>query len=386
MKRILIVAGEPSADIHGANLVKAISRKVAEFDKNKVNSIEFIGIGGKLMKEAGVRVLFDADKIAVVGISEVIRHLGLIRQAFKTINEAVLKEHIDLGVLIDFPDFNLRLAKRLYELKIPLVYYISPQVWAWRKGRIKKIARYFKKVLVIFNFEESIYKKAGVDVRFVGHPLVKIVKMTETKERLLEQYNIPHDHRIIAMLPGSRTSEIKSHLPIMLETMAILNSTYKGLTFVVPVLSAQADICNKMVADFNVPTKVIIDDTYNAVGLSDFAVVTSGTATLETALLGTPMIVVYKVSFLSHIVARLLLSINRIGIVNIATGEDIVPELVQDEFKPERLADMIKMYLNDKKAYNRIKQGYLKLRHILTDMDASDNAASEIINLMGLSL
>jgi lipid-A-disaccharide synthase len=386
MKRILIVAGEPSADIHGANLVKAISRKVAEFDKNKVNSIEFIGIGGKLMKEAGVRVLFDADKIAVVGISEVIRHLGLIRQAFKTINEAVLKEHIDLGVLIDFPDFNLRLAKRLYELKIPLVYYISPQVWAWRKGRIKKIARYFKKVLVIFNFEESIYKKAGVDVRFVGHPLVKIVKMTETKERLLEQYNIPQDHRIIAMLPGSRTSEIKSHLPIMLETMAILNSTHKGLTFVVPVLSAQADICNKMVADFNVPTKVIIDDTYNAVGLSDFAVVTSGTATLETALLGTPMIVVYKVSFLSHIVARLLLSINRIGIVNIATGEDIVPELVQDEFKPERLADMIKMYLNDKKAYNRIKQGYLKLRHILTDMDASDNAASEIINLMGLSL
>ena len=386
MKRILIVAGEPSADIHGANLVKAISRKVAEFDKNKVNSIEFIGIGGKLMKEAGVRVLFDADKIAVVGISEVIRHLGLIRQAFKTINEAVLKEHIDLGVLIDFPDFNLRLAKRLYELKIPLVYYISPQVWAWRKGRIKKIARYFKKVLVIFNFEESIYKKAGVDVRFVGHPLVKIVKMTETKERLLEQYNIPQDHRIIAMLPGSRTSEIKSHLPIMLETMAILNSIYKDLTFVVPVLSAQADICNKMVADFNVPTKVIIDDTYNAVGLSDFAVVTSGTATLETALLGTPMIVVYKVSFLSHIVARLLLSINRIGIVNIATGEDIVPELVQDEFKPERLADMIKMYLNDKKAYNRIKQGYLKLRHILTDMDASDNAAGEIINLMGLSL
>ncbi len=385
MKKILIVAGEPSADLHGANLVNAIRGQIASVDignGNKPDDVEFIGIGGRLMKQAGVKVIFDADKIAVVGISEVIRHLGMIKQAFKTVETTAREEHIDLAILIDFPDFNLRLAKKLHTMDVPLVYYISPQVWAWRKGRIKTISRYFKQVLVIFNFEESIYREAGINVKFVGHPLVKTVKMTKTKEELFKKYDIPTDNRIIALLPGSRTSEVKRLLPIMLKAATIINGSYKNLSFIMPILSSQAEVCGRILNTFKLPVKIIIDDTYNAVGMSEFAVVTSGTATLETALLGIPMVIVYKVSFLSHMVAKVMLSINRIGIVNIATGEDIVPELVQTNLKPGTLANMIDSYLKDKEAYSRMKEGYSKLRNILSDMDASDSAASEIINLL----
>ncbi len=427
MKKILIIAGEPSADLHGANLVKAIRAAMAKdkspahpsdgytapFTKGGIegitqddagrssegeanrtqpindvvrthssDDIEFTGIGGSLMKQAGVNIIYDADKIAVVGISEVIKHLGMIKQAFKTVETFAHEEHIDLAILIDFPDFNLRLAKKLYTMNIPLVYYISPQVWAWRKGRIKKIARYFKQVLVIFSFEESIYREAGIKVRFVGHPLVKTVKMTGTKETLIKKYGLPDKTRVIAMLPGSRTAEVKRHLPIMLEAASIINKSYQDLSFVIPVLSSQAAMCAQIAGTFKVPVKIIVDDTYNAVGMSEFAVVTSGTATLETALLGIPMVIVYKVSFLSHMVAKVMLSIDRIGIVNIATGEDIVPELVQTGLKPETLANIMDMYLKDKGAYSRMKEGYVKLRNILSDRDASESAAYEVINLL----
>ncbi|MGB9735082.1 MAG: lipid-A-disaccharide synthase [bacterium] len=415
MKRILIIAGEPSADLHGANLVKAIRYKInsrtrmvqsqalnvsssstsAAMDQNfgikadntdeQMNTVEFIGIGGRRMSQEGVKLIFDADKIAVVGISEVLKHIGMIRQAFRSVEANVAKDHFDLGILIDFPDFNLRLAKKLYDIGIPLVYYISPQVWAWRKGRIKQIAKYFKKVLVIFSFEEPIYKQAGVDVKFVGHPLVKIVKMTRTKQELLKLYDIPLNRRIIAMLPGSRDSEVKRHFPIMLKAASILKEQHNNLMFVIPVLSSQSDLCRTIASNFNLPIRIIVNDTYNAVGMSEFAVVTSGTATLETALLGIPMIIIYRVSFFSHIVARMLLSIKRIGIVNIATGEDIVPELVQNKLTPQNLADMINVYLKGELSYNRFKEGYAKLRRVLTDKDASENAADDILSMLGLS-
>ncbi len=374
MKKVLIIAGEPSADLHGANLVKAI--------RSRMPDIEFIGIGGKLMKQAGVHIIFDADKIAVVGISEVIKHLGDIRKAFKSVASTALHGHIDLGILIDFPDFNLRLAKKLNKACIPLVYYISPQIWAWRKGRIKKIAKYFKKVLVIFKFEEAFYRDAGVDVAFAGHPLVKEVRMSGSKENLLTRYGIPSAGRVIAMLPGSRTAEVKRHLPIMLEAARHLQDLHKELFFLVPVLGSQEQLCRHILSRYTIPVKLIIDDTYNAVGMSDFAVVASGTATLETALLNIPMVIVYKVSLLSHLIAMMLISIKRIGIINIATGEDIVPELVQNGLKPEKLAGMIDIYLNDKEAYDRMKQGYVKLRAILGDADASQQAGEEIINLL----
>ncbi len=374
MKKVLIVAGEPSADLHGANLVKSINSRATD--------IEFIGVGGRCMKEAGVKIIFDADRIAVVGVSEVIRHLGVIRQAFKTAVNASIEEHIDLAVLIDFPDFNLRFAKRLYGMNIPIVYYISPQIWAWRKGRIRKIARYFKKVLVIFKFEEVFYKKAGVNAVFVGHPLIKEVKMSDSKEDLLKRYNIPAGCRIIALLPGSRTSEVRRHLPIMLKAARAIVDLHKDLFFVVPVLASQSEICRQIMDMYDLPAKLIVNDTYNAVGISDFAVAASGTATLEVALLGIPMIIVYKVSFLSHMVARMLVSINRIGIVNIATGEDIVPELVQNNLKSGKLAKTIDIYLKDKKAYDKMKAGYLKLMNVLGEMDASQKAAEEIITLL----
>ncbi len=381
MKKILIIAGEPSADLHGANLVKAIRDQIARSGGNP-GDVSFTGIGGRLMKDAGVDIIYDADKIAVVGISEVIRHLGMIRQAFRTVEAGAREQHVDCAVLIDFPDFNLRLAKKLHAMGVPLLYYISPQVWAWRKGRIKKIARYFKKVLVIFGFEAAFYKQAGVDVQFVGHPLVKTVRMTKTREELRGAYGMPADTRIIALMPGSRTAEVKRHLPIMLEAAALLLGSYKNLSFIVPVLSSQAGLCRQLIGASGLPVKVIVDDTYNAVGMSEFAVVTSGTATLETALLGTPMVIIYKVSFFSHMVAKVMLSIDRIGIVNIATGEDIVPELVQSNLKPGALALLLHRYLNDRAAYDSMKRGYGKLRDILSDADASERAAHEVIKLM----
>ena len=410
MKKVLIIAGEPSADLHGANLVKAIKSQLlkdksptqaslgypAPFTKrgiggittgegagiNKNEDVEFIGIGGMLMQQAGVRIIFDADRIAVVGVSEVIRHLGMINRAFKTAVRTAYDEHVDLGILIDFPDFNLRLAKKLYEKGIPLVYYISPQVWAWRKSRIKKIAKYFKQVLVIFKFEEDIYREAGINVAFVGHPLIKEVKMSDSRPNLLKKYGVPVDRRVIAMLPGSRASEVRRHLPIMLKTAMLLKDAHKELFFVVPVLASQAEMCMQVISGYDLPIKLIVDDTYNAVGASDFAVVTSGTATLETALLGIPMIIIYKVSLLSHIIAKMLLSIKRIGIVNIATGDDIVPELVQDDLSPGRLARKIDEYLKDSAAYSKMIEGYSRLRNVLSSMDASRRAAQEVISLL----
>ncbi len=381
MRRVLIIAGEPSADMHGAGLVRAIrSQVVAGIGGDQ--DIEFVGIGGPLMREAGVNLVFDADKIAVVGISEVLRHLGDIRRAFNAMVAESVNSHIDLGILIDFPDFNLRIAKRLARHGVPLVYYIPPQVWAWRKGRIRKIAQYFKKVLVIFKFEEAFYRDAGVAVTFVGHPLVKEVKMSDSKEGLFRTYGIPVGARVVALLPGSRTSEVKRHLPIMLRAAERLSRAYEGLNFVVPVLGSQAATCGQMIAACDVPVKLIMDDTYNAVGMSDFAIVASGTATLETALLGVPMVVVYRVSLLSHIVARILLSIKRIGIVNIATGQDIVPELIQDNLNPESLADMIGVYLKDREAYETMKRGYEKLRDVLGNTDASRKAGEEIVGIL----
>ncbi|MCL4557197.1 MAG: lipid-A-disaccharide synthase [Deltaproteobacteria bacterium] len=382
MKRVLIIAGEPSADMHGAGLVRAIRAQLAGMP-GKGTEIEFVGIGGRLMREAGVNIVFDADRIAVVGISEVIRHLGSIRSAFATAVSAALDNHVDLGILIDFPDFNLRLAKRLSRHRIPLVYYIPPQVWAWRKGRIKKIARYFRKVLVIFRFEEAFYRDAGIDAAFVGHPLAGEVRMSDSKENLLKRYGIPPGNRVVALLPGSRTAEVKRHLPIMLDAARYLQDAHKDLSFVVPVLGPQAQTCSRTMHGHDVRAGLILDDTYNAVGMSDFAVVTSGTATLETALLSIPMIVVYKVSFPSHMVARALVSVKRIGIVNIATGKDMVPELVQDDLKPERLAAMIEMFLKDREAYDRMKKDYAELRGILGDADASQMAGGHIVRLLG---
>lgn len=376
MKKILIVAGEPSADRHAAALVKAVHSKLPD--------VEFIGIGGPMMKQEGVRIIFDANKIAVVGISEVVRHLGMIKDAFNKVIRASRDEKVLLAVLIDFPDFNLRLAKKLDNLGIPLVYYISPQIWAWRKGRINKIKRYFKKVLVIFKFEESLYRTAGIDVKFVGHPLTNHVNLTAAPEEIRKKYNIPGNARVIAMLPGSRSSEIKRHLGIMIMAVELLKPSNSDIYPIIPVLSTHAEFVQNILKEYRFDAKVIVDDTYNAVGISYFAIVASGTATLETALLDVPMVIIYKVSFFSHMVAKLLLSITRIGIVNIITDEDIVPELVQSDLKPRKLANLVGKYLKNEEAYNKMKHDYLKLKSILGDSEASHEAAEEIVNIIAL--
>ena len=332
-KRILIVAGEASGDLHGSNLVRALKRHDP--------GITVSGIGGTQMEQAGVEILVPASDMAVVGLTEVLFRIGVIlkaRQKLKNLLRSVPPP--DLLILIDYPDFNINLASLAKQWKIPVLYYISPQVWAWRKGRVNKLARRVDRIAVILPFEEDLYRKKGVDVTYVGHPLLDAIPEHSNKEEAVGKLNLQNASPVIGLLPGSRREEIENLLPSMVKAVEILSSRYSHLKCVLPVApTVSVDLVQSIISDSNVEIHISNLDIYRTLRACDLALVASGTATLETAIMGVPMIVVYRVSPMTYWIGKKLVSVPYISLVNFVAGKQIVPELVQDEFNPERLAE-----------------------------------------------
>jgi len=374
-RHIMIVAGEDSGDIHGASLVRAIHRLNPR--------TRFFGMGGHRMREAGVEIIADASQIAVVGVTDVLLHLKLILHIMNRLESAIRELKPDLLILIDYPGFNLRLAKSAKNMGTVILYYISPKVWAWGKRRIATIRRYVDKMAVIFPFEEPMYRNAGVDASFVGHPLLDIVKTKYRCEEALEKFGITKDKTTIALLPGSRRSEVDRLLPEMLKAAVLIKENRPGVQFVLPLADTiSPESVAPMMAANPVTVQIVRNDTYDALAVSDIAIVASGTATLETALLDVPMVIVYRVSALTYYLAKLAVRIEHLGLVNILAGRTVVPELLQNEATGEKIAAEILDMLNNRERMDAMKAEYSRIKALLGERGAADRAASLALGMI----
>jgi len=337
----MIVAGEPSGDLHAAKLVRAL-KEVPD------TVFDFFGSAGPRMRDAGVEPIVMADGLSIVGLPEIARALPKFLRIFNTLKRAARDRRPDVVVLVDFPDFNLKLAKSLSKRGMKIVYYISPQLWAWRRYRIRTIRRYVDLLISILPFEKSWYAKHGVEhVEYVGSPLSREVHASMERAEFCRTYGLNSEKSIVALLPGSRHKEIARILPVMLETAAGMFASDPSIQFVVATGSEQnrkdveAVINIAQESGIYVPETLITtcNETFNALNAADAAAVTSGTATLETGIIGTPMAIVYKTSSLNYKLLRPLIDVEHFGLINLIAGERVAAELIQDDFSAQSLAD-----------------------------------------------
>jgi lipid-A-disaccharide synthase len=375
---LMIVAGEASGDKHGAKLASALRalRPSTRF--------EFFGAGGDEMRQAGVETLVDAREVAIMGALEVARALPKFMRVFRRLSDAANERRPRLIVLIDWPEFNLRLARRLRRDGHRVVYYISPQIWAWRSYRIHAVKRYVEKMLVILPFEKDYYERSGVEVDYVGHPLLDSVNVTMTREEFCERHGLDPSNAVIALLPGSRHSEMKHILPPMVDAAKLLNRSRPHFQFILPL--ARTFEPNAIASQIgSAGLRVIENDTYNAVAASDLAAVASGTATLETAIIGSPLIVVYRASQLNWRIFRPLINTPFVGMPNLIAGREIAPELLQDDLNGERLATLIVEFLSDPARLRRSRDDLAEVKKKLGEANASERAANRILDILGKS-
>ncbi|MEA1935462.1 MAG: lipid-A-disaccharide synthase [Thermodesulfobacteriota bacterium] len=375
-RNIMIVAGEASGDLHGSNLVKEIHR----ID----SSIRFYGIGGKKLKEAGVELIAGSSDMAVVGLTEVVFKLKFILKVMGELKKLLREDKPDLLILIDYPDFNLLLARTARKNGVRVFYYISPQVWAWRKRRIKQIEKIVDRMAVILPFEAQVYDKSKLDVSFVGHPLLDAVKKKYSRKEALKKFGLEEGFITIGILPGSRESEAKELLPEMLKAAEILKHKFASIQFVLPLADTLSiDFVLRIIDQHPVEVRVIRDDIYDVIGISDIVMVASGTATLETALLETPMVIIYKVSTLSYYIGKMLINVNNIGLVNIIAGKTIVPEFIQDEAAASNIAEEISDILANSSKMDKIKQELSRVRGNLGSPGAAARTARLVCEMIG---
>jgi len=371
-KHFVLVAGEASGDMHAAHLVEAI-RHLDPY-------IIFSGLGGPKMAAAGVELYQDLTKMAVVGFWEVATQYTNIKQAFDLILQKIETINIDAVILVDYPGFNLRLAKELKKRRIKVFYYISPQVWAWKEKRVHFIKKNVDKMLVLFQFEKSFYARFGIDVQFVGHPLVDTIKVHTPKKYFLESRSLSSDKLTIGILPGSRQNEIKTLLPAMLKAAGILNGEFPQIQFLVIRASTIArPFLEKYLRGIKFACQIVDENIYDGINACDLCMVASGTATLETAMLQKPMVVVYKTSFLTWVLAKFFVKIADIGLVNIVAGRRIVPECVQFQAAGRQIARELKNIFTNEPKIADIRTDLLAVKESLGPGGASRRAAEEIL-------
>jgi lipid-A-disaccharide synthase len=374
-KKILLVAGEVSGDLHGSHLVEAIQHIDPQ--------IQFFGVGGEGLKRVGMRLLHHSQSLSVVGITEVFVKLRSILKALRTLKRSLEREKPDLIILIDFPDFNLRLARVAHRKGIPILYYISPQVWAWRPGRVKLIARLVKKMVVLFPFEVPLYEAAGVDVEWVGHPLLDIVKPTLSKEIAFQQFGLDPGRRTIGLLPGSRIHEIERLLPSLLASAQLLQKEIPDLQFVIPLAPGiSRATLSSQINHISVPVKVVEGLPYDVMNLCELLITASGTATLEGAILGKPMIIIYKVSFASYWIGRALIRVNHIGLANLVAEKEIALELIQKDVNPQRIVEEAFRILRDPLLSRKMTESMGEVRHKLGAPGAAERAARIVCSML----
>lgn len=367
VSRVFLVAGESSGDLHGANLVRAL--------RARCPGLVCEGLGGQQMAEAGMALRYDLAERAIMGFSEVIKALPRIRRVFLDTLDYIRKNPPDALVLIDYPGFNIRLGVKAARLGIKAIYYISPQVWAWKKRRIHTIARMVRKMLVILPFEEKLYTDLGVDCTYVGHPLLDhLARVTPSP--------IAAKGPVIGLLPGSREQEIRRLLDTMLEVAAGIRQAHPDARFVTPCVDAARERQVRERAG-TFPLETFVGRTYDVLSGARFCLVASGTATLETALFGVPMIILYKVTPLNYWIARRVVDIEHIGIVNILAGRRIAPEFIQDAAEPSAILPAALELIGDTPARAAMLHDFSSLRSCLGTPGASDRAAAEILRAIG---
>ncbi len=366
MKRLFFVAGESSGDIHGSNLIRALRTARPEWS--------FDGLGGGLMAEAGMHLRHDLAGEAIMGFAEVVRRLRPIRQLFYETVAHLRDTRPDALVLIDYPGFNLRLAAEAKKIGIPVVYYVSPQVWAWKKRRIHTIARVVDLMLVIFPFEEELYRRVGVPCAYVGHPLLDhIARFART--------DAADNEMVIGLLPGSREQELRRIAPVMFEIAAGIRERHPGARFVVPCVNeARAEQVRGLAGGF--PAELRVGGMYDVLSQARFCLVASGTATLETALFGVPMAILYKTSLMTYWIARMVVNIEHIGIVNILAKHGVVPEFIQHAATRDNVLPTALELIDDTPARQRMLDDLGAVREGLGGAGASNRAAEKIIALL----
>ena len=372
MAGILMVAGEASGDLHGAGVIRAL--------KEQLPGVEVFGIGGPRMRAAGMETLFDISQTAVIGFTEVVKHLRFFRRMFHQMKALARQRHPDLAILIDYPGFNLRFAGFLHGNGVPVLYYISPQVWAWGQRRVRKIARVVDHMAVIFEFERDFYRRFGVPATFVGHPLLESLKVPLTKEEFLQRYELDAGRPVLGLLPGSRVQEVKRLLPDMLRTAEAVRREVPECQIAV---SRAANVPDEVFRDAGVgQDAVLVSETYALMAHSSALVVASGTATVEAAIIGTPFAVVYRVSPLSYWLGKRLIRVDHIAMANIVAGERIVPEFVQREFRPPEVAQTVLSWIRDPAAAEAMRERLKNVRQKLGKPGASQRVAELALNLM----
>lgn len=368
----MLVVGEASGDVHGANLVNALHRRDA--------NLKIFGVAGEQLQRADFEMLFSVSKLTGMGLVELAGNFKNIWQAYRLLRDALKQRRPELLILIDFPDFNLRLARIAKSLRIPVLYYISPQIWAWRRGRVRQIAKSVDRMAVVFPFEVEFYRRHGVNVTFVGHPSLETVSAQQSRETVLARYGLDLTKKTIALLPGSRHAEVSRHLPTMLAAAAQLQATDKVQFFCLRASTIATGDLRQIIADVNIP--IVEQDRYEAVRAADLVWTASGTATLETALLTRPMVIVYRMSWLTYLVARLLVRVEHIGMVNLIAGKRLMPELVQGDFNPRRLIDETRRILNDNQLRLNMVEELTRLRERLGSVGAADRVAEIALGMM----
>jgi lipid-A-disaccharide synthase len=372
--RILISAGEASGEMYGAQLIEALRQRKA--------SIQFFGVGGDRMRAAGCETVVDAKDLAVVGITEILSHLPKIYRLFRKLLAAAAADPPDLAIVIDSPAFNWRVARQMHQRGIPVVYYVCPQFWAWRQGRVRLLRKYVDKALVIFPFEEKFYRDRGVDATFVGHPLADLAMPKVSRSEYAIQHGLDAAKSWIALMPGSRVKEVRMNLPTILESVARLGSEYAYLLPVAPTLDRTwlEGLIGKT------PAVRLVPEALPALVHSRAGIIASGTATVEAALMGTPFVMVYRVSPLTYLLGRSRVKVPHFAMVNLIAGREVVPELVQQDFSAEKVTAEIVKVLSDGPARATMIAGLAEVKAALLGasdrLPAAEQAAEAIMVIL----
>jgi lipid-A-disaccharide synthase len=375
MAKLMVIAGEASGDLHGGNVI-------LELNKLRLG-LKLFGTGGDLLETAGVKLLYRVDDLAVIGFTEVMKRYGYYKNIFQQMVSKLDEEKPEAVFLVDYAGFNLRFAAEAKKRGVKVIFYVAPQVWAWKKNRVHKIKKYVDELIVLFPFEVEFFKQFGIKAHCFGHPLLDIAKPSLTKEEFEQKWNLPKQTKRISLLPGSRRNEILKHLPLLTELAEYISQQQRDIQLLLPLAPT---VSKSEILHFSQRIKaeiqIIEQDTYNAIAHSDFAVVASGTATLETAILQTPLLIYYKVSPLTYFIAKYILKIKAVGLPNIVAGKDIVPEFVQHLSSMQNISTAIFNFLDDQGKYEQIKQDLYALKRELGERGAYAKTAALINGLL----
>ena len=374
-RTVLIVAGETSGDLHASRLVREMKRRSS--------GLRFVGIAGPRMRAEGVEAVYRVEALSFLGFAEVLRHLPFIRQVSRRMTHLLDELQPELVILVDYPGFNLRFARRAKERDIPVFYYIAPQVWAWGSGRIKKMVERVDRLAVILPFEEHLFRQYGLDAHFVGHPLLDLAHDETPRELFCARAGVNPDAQLIGLFPGSRRQEVQRHLPVMLELAELIGGQLPNTRFVVAQASGLGEgTYTASVRSWPSGVKLLRQGHYALMRHASALVVASGTATLEAAIFATPFVVVYKVNPTTWFIARRLVKLPYIGLVNVVAGRRVVPELLQHDFTPENLAQTVRALLEDEALRNQMRANLLDVRRQLGQPGAAARAAGLALELL----